>query len=797
MADRAITLKIVVDSKDGQLRVEQFGKALGTLKTDAESGGQGLTKTIAIGTMLGNVMANVAMKGIAAVKNELQAVIREGMEFDRTGRTMANMLGLTADQTERMKLSTRALALEMGDTAQEIQQVQLQLARLGFAYDSITKSTETINELTENFGGSIAGNAELIRKATDMMGGDFSKVTEYADKLAKTMQSGQFGGAERFGMGFQTMARAAEAFDYQLNEVLLDMKMFADAHVEGTRAGMAYQLALSTLSSLTDGLGEKLRNLGLTYEQVNPEQNKFSEIMVNMAKSTMTAKDAIDLFGSRTGVTIYNIVEGIRAGKIDIEKFNETLTTASGTLDGMHKKTLAEMPGQLKQLGAAFKEVRLQLWDTIKDLEAVGAALGVVGKLIQAIVKDARGVKDMADYFESAGRSADYQNKQLLVLADTTQDKVLTSFIKVSDQLKELGVDTDSWIDAIHRVGDVPIDTLMEGINKQIADSGFKLQFGVTANEVELVSTKQKIEKAVAEAVKEGGEAGTKQWEPAVLAATATMAGMVAQGFFAATETPTYESFKQNIRSGVYGMVREGVLKALQEAIVDAQIIQPLVAAINSLQIDITTGAVSGLERVREAADSASERMEILWPIVQEVTAQFSDLFPALETTNAVIEEVAAIEDEQAAALAGLTSASVETAAGIGMLGQGAIDAAAAMQTITPTNVSGGTTGTTSIGGDYEMMARVMGTEWANQTRTLLDYLTGGQSGFAGGTSHVPRTGIALVHEGERIIRREEVRRERHNSYTFNITALDPIGMREVIRTQIAPELRLAESRNW
>ena len=67
----------------------------------------------------------------------------------------------------------------------------------------------------------------------------------------------------------------------------------------------------------------------------------------------------------------------------------------------------------------------------------------------------------------------------------------------------------------------------------------------------------------------------------------------------------------------------------------------------------------------------------------------------------------------------------------------------------------------------------------------------------AKGTSYVPRTGPAIVHEGERIIRKNDNGSRGNISITVNVRALDPIGMAQVVEREIMPRVEEAKRRVW
>jgi hypothetical protein len=107
-----------------------------------------------------------------------------------------------------------------------------------------------------------------------------------------------------------------------------------DRGLEASQAGTTFRMALAQLYKETDKGTEALAKYGLTYKDLNPSVNSVAEIIGKFEGKTITAKDAVDIFGVRA-----QIMGGIiNDGRESFESYTQSVTGTTAAYDAMQKK---------------------------------------------------------------------------------------------------------------------------------------------------------------------------------------------------------------------------------------------------------------------------------------------------------------------------------------------------------------------------------------------------------------------------------------------------------------------------
>lgn len=283
-----------------------------------------------------------------------------------------------------------------------------------------------------------------------------------------------------------------------------------------------------------------------------------------------------------------------------------------------------------------------------------------------------------------------------------------------------------------------------------------------------IISLSANIKKSIALAGKEG----MKEWSSEITKKADEVAQAVGKGFFDSTDTPSFEDWSSRVNTVLYERVKMAMEQAFIDAIISKQIIQPLI----SLLEDIDLNSQEGMNKIRETYDQVQTKMEALYPTVQKVTDFLKELAPAAEEAAIATQEETAEIIDAAQKIADMGSELDITNPTIRDLANAADNAADELNSIYKT------------GSEYSPNTR-------DPSNPFISPVT--FSSFDVGSSYVPRTGPAVVHEGETIIRKSETTNNRAVNINLHITALDPIGMKSVVEKEIIPLISQVQRRTW
>ena len=148
------------------------------------------------------------------------------------------------------------------------------------------------------------------------------------------------------------------------------MAEFANIGLTGSLIGTNLRMALTFLTRETEkstkafarmiptletanSLGNDFR---LTMQDLSPETNNLADIVRKLAQVQLTAADAIDIFGRRSGAAIKNLVDRYKTGAVDIQAFTAAIleATETGLIEERFTRMQATLSARIKILKSAI-----------------------------------------------------------------------------------------------------------------------------------------------------------------------------------------------------------------------------------------------------------------------------------------------------------------------------------------------------------------------------------------------------------------------------------------------------------
>lgn len=311
------------------------------IKTVITAHDKGASKTFAgIGGKVlslnqGLELANKAMRVYSVT---LGAVISEGRQFGAqmsaveavTGSTAAQMAALTAE-AERLGRTTAFTGVQAGQAMEE-------LGRAGQTTAMIMETTGQALNLAAANSIELADAAGLMAVQMNIFKKEGLTAQKTADLINQTISSSPQN-FEDFRYAMQYAAQTASSFNRDFAETTQIIGALAETGVRGSMAGSALSMAFARLAKPVPAAMEALKKYGITLDQINPETNKFADIIDVLNKKAVTNSDLFTILGARTAPKFFKMIakggDALRdfAGKQ--ERANTALAAAEIRLDNL------------------------------------------------------------------------------------------------------------------------------------------------------------------------------------------------------------------------------------------------------------------------------------------------------------------------------------------------------------------------------------------------------------------------------------------------------------------------------
>ena len=280
-------------------------------------------------------------------------------EVDEAMDGIAKGTGATGEKLEAFQNIAKNVYKEM---PVDIENVGVAVAdlntRMNLTGPQLEKTTKSFLKFSEINNTDVGPAIEGVAKAMADANIPFSQTDEVLDALTATSQSSGLAtekltsllsenGAVMRGLGFDTNQTIAMLATFEKNGV--------------------------NTSNVLTGMKYAMKECGKAGKDGKEEMNAFFK---GVQEGSVTSADAIELFGSRAGATIYQYA---KEGKLNFEEMAEVVANANGQLEASYLATL----DPADQAIVAMNNIKLIGSDLADSLQSTLAPIiaGVVGKL--------------------------------------------------------------------------------------------------------------------------------------------------------------------------------------------------------------------------------------------------------------------------------------------------------------------------------------------------------------------------------------------------------------------------------
>lgn len=318
--------------------------------------------TVAAGTAIGNIAANMVSQISAAVAEIPAKMVEVGSGFEASMSQVAATMGITSAAAEFDVLSDAAK--EMGEatkfSASQAGEALNYLALAGYDAEKAVNALPTVLNVAAAGGMELAAASDMVTDAMSALGLETSQMADFSDKLAVTAQKSNTSVAQ-LGEAILTVGGTAKNLAGGVTEMNTVLGILADNGIKGAEGGTALRNVILSLTAPTSKAAGVIDDLGLAVFDNEGKMRSLHDIVydLNDALSTMTDADKSQVLSD-----IFN--------KVDLKSVNALLGTSMERFD--------ELSGYIDNCSGAAADMAVTMDDNLKgDLTIMQSALEGLG----------------------------------------------------------------------------------------------------------------------------------------------------------------------------------------------------------------------------------------------------------------------------------------------------------------------------------------------------------------------------------------------------------------------------------
>jgi len=294
--------------------------------------------------------------------------------FARFEQSMQNTFSVMGASKQEMKLLSD-VAKEMGETTRfSASQAADALYSLGSAGQSATQAAASLKgvlQLAGATGSDLAFTSSTITSTLSQFNLDADKAGHIADVFAKAIGKSQANmGKLTYSMKY--VGPVASGLGISLESTTAALMQLYNTGYGGEQAGTYLRQAFQKLASGTDDLKNKLQELGISYDEVNPQTQDFADVLDVLHEHNIGVTESIAIFGETSGGAMAKLIEG---GGEAMRAMQGVLEASEGAAAEMQNIQNASFANTSAELASAMEAIQITIGEIITpfiDLVAKG-----------------------------------------------------------------------------------------------------------------------------------------------------------------------------------------------------------------------------------------------------------------------------------------------------------------------------------------------------------------------------------------------------------------------------------------
>ena len=428
--------------------------------------------------------------GIAALIRVFRDVVKIIGDFDKATAKLASVTGKTREEISDLTDQSKELGAVTQFTANQVAELQIELAKLGFTANEISLATPGILSFATATGANLAAAAKTAGAAVRIFGLNASETEDAVATLAvATTKSGLT--FEHFDTILSTVGPVAKAYGFTLADVVALTGELATKGFEANKAATATRNILLNLADVNGELAKKLGGTATTFDGL-------IDGLIRADKEGISLAETLELTDKRSVAAFSTFLEGAESAR----ELRDGIVGVNKELQEMVDKQLDTLAGDIDLLRSAWQGFVLN------------AEVGPFRKIVQLLTNAALQISNVDLAVRKFNKQTDEQLERSFTLLQSLTNKQGKAFQAVLDaytdanvqQLKENRQAIIFYFSEVRKVNKKEAAALFEELLRQrqaTADQEFQAlldqQARISAEEEKAAKLKLKTETEAAQ----------------------------------------------------------------------------------------------------------------------------------------------------------------------------------------------------------------------------------------------------------------------------------------------------------
>ena len=353
--------------------IEKSNRELAKLEQDIDKTVESINaKLAAIGAALSaSVTLPLTLLGKAAIDTFTN--------FEQSMQNTFSVMGASASEMEALRKKAEDMGATTRFSASQAADALYSLGSAGQSAAQAMNSLDGVLQLAGATGSDLAFTSSTIASTLSQFNLSAEKSAHIADVFSLAISKSQ-ANMTKLSYSMKYVGPVAAGLGVSLETSTAALMRLYNTGFGGEQAGTILRSGLQKLASGTDDVKNKLQELGLSYDEVNPKTNNLADIIQRLKDANIDVAKSSDLFGEAAAAGMQALIEG---GGDAIRTMDGLLQASDGAAKKMQDIQNASFANTKAELASAFEAVQITLTSNI--IPAVDTFAKGITKVLQVV----------------------------------------------------------------------------------------------------------------------------------------------------------------------------------------------------------------------------------------------------------------------------------------------------------------------------------------------------------------------------------------------------------------------------
>ena len=303
-------------------------------------------------------------------------------QFQQSMQNTFSVMGASANDMQLLEETAKKMGETTRFSASQASQALYSLGSAGQSASEAINSLQGVLRLAGATGSDLAYTSETIASTLSQFNLEASKASHIADVYAKAISKSQ-ANMTKLSYSMKYVGPVASGLGISLETTTAALMKLYNTGYGGEQAGTYLKQAFQKLASGTDDLKNKLQELGLSYDDVNPQTRNFADIISTLKEKNIGVTESIAIFGETAGGAMAKLIE---EGGDAISTMEGLLKSSEGAAAEMQEIQNASFANTKAELMSAMEAVQITTGSILEP------ALNVLAKGFTEVLKSVNGL---------------------------------------------------------------------------------------------------------------------------------------------------------------------------------------------------------------------------------------------------------------------------------------------------------------------------------------------------------------------------------------------------------------------